>query len=301
VMIGEGGRPSISIKKAGFHIDFTLPWNMPAYNSLFRKSFPNEGGSSEGVDPYGFSVFDVSGHGNVMEFLDEFSRHYADAKDYGYISIVEGNHDLHPRISYSRSKEEILQVFLFTFTMPGVPFLYYGDEIGLRSIDGLPTKEGSYDRSNIRTPMQWDNSLVNAGFSKAASANLYLPIDPDPARPAVMQEENDPNSLLNQTRKLISLKKSQPALQADAAWQLLFAERGKMPLIYQRSKDGQTLIIAVNPTGQTVEAKLPAGKWTLVPKTLWGQDNIFRKTKDGWVVTLSPASGGIYESNALLH
>lgn len=294
VMIGEGGRPAISIKKAGFHIDFTLPWNMPAYNSLFRKSFPNEGGSNEGVDPYGFSVFDGLGHGNILEFLDEFKRHYAEVKDYGYMTIVEGNHDLHPRISYGRTNNEILQVFLFTMTMPGVPFLYYGDEIGLRSLDGLPTKEGSYDRSNIRTPMQWDNAKANAGFSTASSDRLYLPVDPDPHRPAVAQEESVPQSLLNQTRLLISLKKSLPALEADADWKILYAGRGKMPFIYERSKGNQHLIIAVNPTDSSVEATLPAELFSTVPKTLWGRDKVFRKTMQGWTVSLGPASGGIY-------
>ena len=295
VMIGEGGYPSISIKKAGFHIDFTLPWSMPSYNSLFRKTFVNEGGSSAGVDPYGFSVFDRMGHGNIMEFMDEYQRHYNETKDYGYITVVEGNHDLHPRISYGRTGAEILQVFLFTMTMPGVPFIYYGDEIGLRSIDGLPSKEGSYDRSNVRTPMQWDNTVANAGFSKAESGNLYLPIDPDPARPAVAQEEKDPGSLLNQIRMLIDLKKNTPELDADASWKLLYAERGKMPLIYERTKGDQRIIIAINPTMQKVEATLATDKFTQAPKTLWGQDKAFRKTEKGWTITLSPASGGIYK------
>ena len=295
VLIGEGGKPSISIKKAGFHIDFTLPWNMPAYNSLFRKTFPNEGGTNAGVDSYGFSVFDGMGHGNIMEFLDEFTRHYSEVKDYGFISIVEGNHDLHPRISFGRSKDEILQVFLFTMTMPGVPFLYYGDEIGIRSVDGLPGKEGSYDRSNVRTPMQWDNTLPNVGFSSAPAEKLYLPIDHDTGRPAVAQEESDPGSLLNQTRNLISLKRKLKALEADASWNILYAERGKMPLVYERNKEGQRLIIAINPTAQKVQASIPASVIDHLPVTLWGQDKTFKKTGDSWVITLGPASGGIYE------
>lgn len=295
VLIGEGGRPSISIKKAGFHIDFTLPWNMPAYNSLFRKSFPNEGGTNEGVDPYGFSVFDGSGHGNILEFLDEFTKHYAEVKEYGFISIVEGNHDLHPRISYGRTDKEVLQVFLFTMTMPGVPFIYYGDEIGMKSVNGLPGKEGSYDRSNVRTPMQWDNNEVNAGFSTSPEEKLYLPIDPDENRPAVAQQEKDPLSILNQTRKLISIKKNCIALEADASWKLLYAERGKMPLIYERTKDNQTVIIAINPSLANVEATLKIDDMNSTPATIWGQDKVFHKKGDFWSVSLGPASGGIYE------
>ncbi len=297
VLIGEGGRPSISIGKAGFDIDFTLPWNMPAYNSLFRKSFTNEGGTMDGVDPYGFSVFDGRGHGNVLEFLDEFSKHYDEVDGRGYLSIVEGNHDLHPRISYGRSKDEVLQVFLFTMTMPGVPFLYYGDEIGLQSVDGLPTKEGSYDRSNVRTPMQWDDGKANAGFSAAPAEKLYLPINLEGNRPTVAAQEEDPNSLLNQTRRLIALKRSEPALDADAGWKILYAKAGAMPLVYERHKGEQKLIIAINPSLTEVEAVLTIEGLQAKPKTLWGQEAVFSKDGDRWKITLQPAAGGIYETS----
>ena len=73
--------------------------------------------------------------------------------------------------------EEMTFAFAFLLTMPGCPFIYYGDEIGMRYMDGMPSKEGGYDRTGSRTPMQWDHS-ANAGFSSAAPANLYLPIDP---------------------------------------------------------------------------------------------------------------------------
>jgi maltose alpha-D-glucosyltransferase/alpha-amylase len=295
VMIGEGGIPDISIKKAGFHIDFTLPWSMPKYNSLFRKAFPNEGGINAGVDKYASSVFDKSGHGNILEFLDEFAIRYKETKDYGFISIVEGNHDLHPRISYGRTDKEVLQVFLFTMTMPGIPFLYYGDEIGIKSVDGLPGKEGSFDRSNIRTPMQWDNTKVNAGFSTAPMEKLFLPINPEGNRPAVASEEINPASLLNQTKKLIELKRNLKALEADASWEVLYAESGKMPLIYKRSKGSQTLIIAINPTDQNVVASIKINNLKTKPVTLWGQDKAFSNKGDEWTISLEPASGGIYE------
>jgi maltose alpha-D-glucosyltransferase/alpha-amylase len=230
-----------------------------------------------------------------MEFLDEFKKHYEEVKDYGYMCIVEGNHDLHPRISYGRSPGEILQVYLFTMTMPGVPFLYYGDEIGIRSIDGLPCKEGSYDRSNIRSPMQWDNHMPNAGFSKAPADKLYLPIDPDANRPAVAQQESDPRSLLNQTKALIALKGSLKALAADASWKIIYAERGNMPLLYERARDDQRLVIAINPTLSQVQAEIPSGTLTAQPVTRWGQEKAFRKKGDAWTITLAPASGGIYE------
>ncbi len=56
------------------------------------------------------------------------------------------------------------------FTMPGAPFLYYGDEIGMR-YRWLPTKEGGYHRTGSRTPMQWDNGR-NMGFSSVIADQI---------------------------------------------------------------------------------------------------------------------------------
>jgi glycosidase len=293
VMIAEGGSPIVSVGLGGFHVDFCLPWRMPAYNSLFRKSIPNEGGTQSGVDPYGFNVFDRSGHGNIQEFMDEFLRHYAFVKELGFISIPEGNHDLHPRISQGRTPEEILQAFLFTMTMPGVPFVYYGDEIGMRTGTGLECKEGSYDRTGIRTPMQWDQS-PNAGFSSADPSQLYLPIDPAEDRPTVDMQEKNPDSILNQLRKLITLRRTHPALQANADFYIRHAERGMMPIVYERCWDEECLLVVINPTGSAVEVTLPIENLKTYPKTLWGYDGAFQPTEQGWRIQLPPAAGGIY-------
>ena len=61
----------------------------------------------------------------------------------------------------------------FFLTMPGIPFIYYGDEIGMKFQMNLPNKEGSNERSGTRTPMQWTKGK-NAGFS--TSCLLYTSI-----------------------------------------------------------------------------------------------------------------------------
>lgn len=294
VMIAEGGNPEIAVGAGGFHVDFCLPWRMPAYNSLFRKSVTNEGGSQIGVDPYGFNVFDGMGHGNIREFLDEFERQYAVIKELGFICIPEGNHDLHPRISSGRSPAEILQALLFTMTMPGVPFLYYGDEIGMRTLWGLPTKEGSFDRAGVRTPMQWDAG-PNAGFSTAPEDQLYLPIDPAPDKLTVQAQQDDPTSLLNQVRSLISLRRSHPALTADAGWRVLYAERGCMPIVYQRQAGNEQLIIVINPTLQPSSITLEIPGMKTSPQQLWGCAEAFFPVGDVWRIEMPPTSGGIYQ------
>jgi len=292
VCIAEGGNPAIAIGQGLFHIDFCLPWRMPSYNSLFRKDASNEGGSVPGTDVFGFSVFDESGHGNIQEFMTDFERHYADVKETGFISIPVGNHDFHPRISSGRDEAGILQAFLFSFTMPGVPTLYYGDEIGMRTLEGLPSKEGSYDRSGIRTPMQWDSS-ANAGFSSAEAEQLYFPIDPEEDRSTVQKAETDPNSLLNHIRALIRVKRETPSLAGDADFKVLYAERGKFPIVYERSKGGVCCLVAINPCGFPVTVDVDWEAEGVV--CLFGQADATERLDNHLLrIRLHPASGGIY-------
>jgi maltose alpha-D-glucosyltransferase/alpha-amylase len=166
---------------------------------LFRK--PN--GKRPPHDPYGFSFFDRAGHGNILEFLDEYLPNLNKTQGQGFIAIPTGNHDINPRISAGRDQADLELVYQFLLTMPGTPFIYYGDEIGLRTLDGLPSKEGGYHRTGSRTPMQWDDT-ANAGFSTAAPEQLYLPVDSRPDRPTVAHQTADAHSLLNTVRNASS-------------------------------------------------------------------------------------------------
>ena len=134
--------------------------------------------------------------------------------------------------------------------MPGVPFLYYGDEIGMKYLE-IPTKEGGYFRTGSRTPMQWDES-VNLGFSEADEADLYLPVDNSESAPTVESQESDPDSLLNTVRAVIALRHQEQDLQADAPLQIVCSEAGK-PLVYLRG----SLLCIVNPGGSELKTTLP--------------------------------------------
>jgi len=73
---------------------------------------------------------------------------------------------LAPLLDNSRAELELAHALLFS--LPGSPFLYYGDEIGMGDNIWLP------DRDSSRTPMQWTPDR-NAGFSSADPGKLYLP------------------------------------------------------------------------------------------------------------------------------
>jgi maltose alpha-D-glucosyltransferase / alpha-amylase len=95
--------------------------------------------------------------------------------------------------------------------LPGAPYLYYGDEIGMGDRLDLP------DRDPVRTPMQWDDG-PNAGFSKAHAELLTRPIVDDPAfAPAVRSvavEERRPDSLLARMHTLIGIRNAHASIFA---------------------------------------------------------------------------------------
>jgi maltose alpha-D-glucosyltransferase/alpha-amylase len=122
--------------------------------------------------------------------------------------------------------------------------------------------------------MQWDDSR-NAGFSTAAPENLYLPMDPDEQRPTVIQQHNDPDSLLHCVRALSKIRHSHTALQASSEFEVLFAQPGVCPLVYLRSNENESLIVAINPSSKPVETRIPAISFNL-PQTLHGFEDAIR-------------------------
>jgi len=291
-LVSEWGYPIQAINQAGFHMDFALTWGMSGALSLFRKAH----GDGPRQDPYGWSFFDRMGHGNIREFMDDYLRHYQATRQNGHIALFTGNHDHCPRLGRGRDADDLALIYLFLMTMPGTPFIYYGDEIGMPGIQGLPSKEGGYNRTQLRTPMQWDDS-PNAGFSTAPADALYLPVQTEPERPTVAKQESDPNSLLNRVRALIALRKRHPALWASAEFEPLYAEAGRYPLIYRRQSQGETLLVALNPSGRSVEASLPV---EICPAPAWPQDVYgisnpwMRRGQGEWMLSLPPVSGGVY-------
>ena len=237
VLVSEWGNPSEALN-AGFDMDFLLHFGPSHYMDLFRER------------PF----FAGDPQADIAAFARAYDQAYADTYGKGYICIPSGNHDM-IRMRDTLSEEQMKLAFLFLLTMPGCPFIYYGDEIGMRYVHGLVSKEGGYERTGSRTPMQWDGS-TNAGFSAAPAEDLYLPLDPDASRPCVAAQRDDPESLYATVRALTALRREFPALDADADFAFLHAESHAYPLVYSRHRDGQTLIVAINPSEQDASCTL---------------------------------------------
>ena len=166
--VAEWSYPKDAVR-GGFNADFFHWFN--GYDDLFQKERSGNPNNS------GHSYFDAEGKGNIAHFLEVYMDQYNDSKDLGYISVPFGNHDLERIKNHRRSDRDVKVIFAFMLTMPGIPFIYYGDEIGMKQLYNLPFTEGSYmGRAGDRTPMQWNNT-INKGFSVADPEKLYRAVD----------------------------------------------------------------------------------------------------------------------------
>ncbi len=230
-LVAEWSEPRQAVVSAGYHMDFYLDHWDNGYHTLMRDC-------EDGVNRSFFS----RGGGDIRRFLSDYMPRYLTSREYGYIAPLTCNHDT-PRPTACLDEQEIKLAYAFLFTLPGVPFLYYGDEIGMRYLGTLPSKEGGYTRTGSRTPMQWDGS-ANLGFSAAPADRLYLPVDPATDAPTVQKQDGQPDSLLTAVRGLLALRHSEKSLRSDADFEPLYIPADGRALVYRRGD----LILSVNPS-----------------------------------------------------
>ena len=287
VLVSEWSHPDQSIP-AGFHADFLLNEHGSAYSTLAR-DYQNHCGRNVLSGPYftgvpgakapvleDHSFFRKDAGGDICTFMDEYLSLYEQTKGQGYISLITCNHDT-VRPSYNLTERELKLFYAFLFTMPGVPFLYYGDEIGMR-YQSLPTHEGGYFRTGSRTPMQWGRGK-NLGFSDAAPADLYLPVDQAQDAPTVEDQEKDPDSLLNTVRSLLKLRHEQEDLKGSTDPVILCMEKNRLPFAYRRGKR----IMAVNPSSKEANAYIGEE----AREVLW---SVGTGSLNGGILTVGPQS-----------
>lgn len=234
VLVSEWGEPDKSLA-GGFHMDFLLHFGPSHYNDLFRCD-----------EPY----FSSRGKGDASRFVDRYWNNYQKTLGKGLICIPSGNHDM-CRLAKGLQGDELKIAFAFLLSMPGAPFIYYGDEIGMRYVEGLTSVEGGYERTGSRSPMQWDDT-VNAGFSAAPKENLYIRQDEAPDRPTVQAQQADGDSLYHEVRRLISLRLAHEALGNRGGIEFVYAKENEYPLAYVRSGGEERILIILNPSAEVV-------------------------------------------------
>ena len=233
-MVSEWGEPDKSLQ-GGFHMDFLLHFGPSHYNDLFRCEEP---------------FFSDRGKGDVSAFVKKYIENYEKSERKGLICIPSGNHDM-DRLSRSIHGDNLKIAFAFLLSMPGAPFIFYGDEIGLRYIENHVSVEGGYNRTGSRSPMQWDHT-VNAGFSTAPAEKLYIRQDPSKDRPTAADQMADVNSLYHEIKRLIALRQAHSALQSKGEIEFIYAEKNAYPLAYIRTSSEEKIMVIINPAAREV-------------------------------------------------
>jgi maltose alpha-D-glucosyltransferase/alpha-amylase len=143
--------------------------------------------------------------------------------------------------------------------------------------------------------MQW-TSGKNLGFSTAASDKLYLPVDTAKDAPNVQDQEKNPNSLLNRTRKLIQLKHTEPALAAYAEFVPVYGKENTYPFVYIRAKDNDVVMVILNPSAQAAKAEFTLDKHFVDTTRLAGKSlQIKALSGNKWEVEVPGVSYAIYK------
>ncbi|MFT3832252.1 MAG: alpha-amylase family glycosyl hydrolase [Micropruina sp.] len=244
--------------RGGFDADFALVIH-PEHSALFNDGVAGVLPWQEDTEPSYFDpgITEEQGVAALRRFLAMWKSRLAEAGEDRLLVLPSADHDFTRLASAGRTQDQLAAAFTFLLTWGTIPSIYYGDEIGMRYVTGLESKEGSrwnprFDRAGCRTPMQWDDALPNSGFSTAPAQDLYLPQDPAANRPTVAAQADNPASLLATVRDLIALRRSVPALRTSAPRTVLAAG---YPFIYLR---GDSHLVLINPRPKDSRITLPA-------------------------------------------
>lgn len=155
------------------------------------------------------------------------------------------------------------------FSLPGVPILRYGDEIGMGDDLSLP------DRSPVRTPMQWTDG-PNAGFSSAPEDRLFYPVvsggEFGSKQVNVSDQEADPHSQLNWTIRLIGARRRSRPMRSQN-WELADPSNESVLAIRYQDEDDVTLTLHnLSPEPQAVDGSVLNGLEGIHPLFSSGED-----------------------------
>lgn len=184
-------------------------------------------------------------------------------------------------------------------TIPGLPFVYYGEELGMT---------GDKPDPRLRTPMHWRRAPA-AGFTTGMP---WEPLQPDSLTANVEAQEREPNSLLNHHRRLIHLRARHPALadgelvpltashDAVAAWVRRDADSGRSVLVVLNLGTTPLRNVALASEGEL----LAAGRYTVAGLLGGSAGAALQLGRDGRLRgyaplrTLAPQQGYLFELTA---
>jgi alpha-amylase len=194
------------------------------------------------------------------------------------------NHDqtrLATQLGNDSAKQRLAAAILLT--LPGAPFLYYGEELGLQN------GPGGQDPFK-RTPMPWD-STPGAGFTTAPKP--WFNFAPGRETANVAAETGDPSSLLSHYRRLIRLRHSSPALMKGTLT-ILSPTRSSTPILAFLRETGGERVLVLHNVGT---AEIQAGPYDLKAgsaERLFGPEAQPVKEAGGWTFYLPAGASGVW-------
>ncbi|MEX0876269.1 MAG: alpha-amylase family glycosyl hydrolase [Phycisphaerales bacterium] len=180
--------------------------------------------------------------------IDNTVESFADGRFATFLT----NHDqarVMTELGGDRDKAKAAATILLT--LPGVPFIYYGEEIGIA---------GGKPDPNIRTPMQWTDSPRAEGFT---TGQAWRRVQRDVGAANVEDQEGRPGSLLEHYKTLIRLRNDETAMRTGDT--TTHPTSHDAVLAYTRSDGSGSFLIIVNTGGEvvrdyTVDVQLPDGE-----------------------------------------
>jgi alpha-amylase len=180
---------------------------------------------------------------NLNAIVDRFAA-ALDAKDRGFEAPFLSNHDTGRGLGglgFASAPARVAAATLMA--MPGTPFLYYGDEIGMRG-------QASYGDPGKRTPYRWTTSSAGYhGFTTGTTTwfQAYAGVPPDePAGVELETQRSDPASLYSLVRGLIKLRHAQPPLARGGATRLTPTGGGAGAFALLRTWEGKRVLFVAN-------------------------------------------------------
>lgn len=172
-----------------------------------------------------------------------------------------GNHDQGRMVSRYGNPEKARLIALLQQTLPGLPTVYYGDELGMpntpitheqiRDISAFSSGDDSVSRDPERTPMQWEKSEF-VGFS---DVEPWLPVGENVKLHNVESQLHEPDSFLSLYRRLLRLR-ARHAILRNGSYEA-FGDTDKNVFIYSRRLNDEHVLIALNFSGKKQSFCLP--------------------------------------------
>jgi alpha-amylase len=178
------------------------------------------------------ALINAVNHGSSAKMLDGYLRLQRTVAQDRWSPFLR-NHDQTRTLTDlggDRAKAALAATLLLT--LPGLPFVYYGEEIGM-----IGNKRDGDER--LRTPMQWSGA-PHGGFT---TGTPWEALQPDSATVTVAAQEGDPSSLLNLHRRLIHLRAANPALGRGELVPLT-ASSGQVAAYLRREGRRAVLVVA---------------------------------------------------------